>query len=200
VHVVDFACLTSPLPPIFSPPSLILNPSPLTHSRPQNQGGMDNAGAEVEAGLGLEAMRLQDRHMERVVVGRRMKKGGVVLSARNSARIAPWRSADSCMRMHPRPHRSRETRTTRRQPAPRRPWRGPVGHPGPAGRTPHCRWATTTRLPRPGPPRHPLALGRSLRPTAPGSRRGDGTANRSGRYSGGTVGRRCMVPPPHLLT
>jgi hypothetical protein len=35
----------------------------------------------VEAGLGLEAMRLQDGHMERVVVGRRMKKGGAILSA-----------------------------------------------------------------------------------------------------------------------
>jgi hypothetical protein len=131
------------------------------------------------------------------VVGRRMKKGGLVLSARSSAWIAPWRSADSCVRTHPRPHRLRETRTARRQPTPRRPWRGPVGHPGPAGRTPHCRWATTTRLSRLGPPRHPLALGRSLPPMAPSSRRGDITTNRSGRYNGGAVGRRCMVPPPH---
>jgi hypothetical protein len=82
---------------------------------------MDNAGAEVEAGLGLEAMRSQDGHMERAVVGRRMKKGGAVLSTRSSVRIAPYRSADSCMRTRPRPHRSRETRTARRRPAPRRP-------------------------------------------------------------------------------
>jgi hypothetical protein len=64
VHAVDFACLTSPLPPISSPPSLVLNPGPHTHSRPRNQGGVDNAGAEVEAGLGVEALRLQDGHME----------------------------------------------------------------------------------------------------------------------------------------
>jgi hypothetical protein len=50
------------------------------------------------------------------------------------------------------------------------------------------------------PPRHPLAPGRSLRPTTPGSCRGDDTTNRSGRYGGGTVGRHCVVPPPHLLT
>ena len=50
-------------------------------------GGVDDdAGAEVEAaGLGPEATRSQDGHMERVVAGRRMKKGGAVLSARSSA-------------------------------------------------------------------------------------------------------------------
>jgi hypothetical protein len=48
-------------------------------------GGVDDAGAEVEAGLGPEATRSQEGHMERVVAGRRMKKGGAVLSARSSA-------------------------------------------------------------------------------------------------------------------
>jgi hypothetical protein len=48
-------------------------------------GVEDEAGAEVEAGLGPEATRSQEGHMDRVVAGRRMKKGGAVLSARSSA-------------------------------------------------------------------------------------------------------------------
>ena len=50
-------------------------------------GGVDDDadGAEVEAGLGPEATRSQEGHMERVVAGRRMKKGRAVLSARSSA-------------------------------------------------------------------------------------------------------------------
>ena len=37
-------------------------------------------------------------------------------------------------------------------------------------------------------------------PTVSGSRRGDGTRNRHGHYGEDAVGRRCVVPPPHLLT
>ena len=52
-------------------------------------GGEDDdsdTGAEVEAaGLGPEATRSQEGHMDRVVAGSRMKKGGAALSARSSA-------------------------------------------------------------------------------------------------------------------
>jgi hypothetical protein len=140
VHDVRFRLPHLPAAPISSLPALVLNLVPRTRSQPRNQGSVDNASAEVEAGLALEATRSHDGHMERVVVGRRMKKGGAVLNARSSAQIAPWRSADSCMRTRPRPHRTHETRTTRCCPTSWRPWRGPVGHPGPAGRTPHFRW------------------------------------------------------------